>query len=141
MAAVNLIVCEQHGAWSAALRRTMGPSIELRQTRSLSECGRELTERRTGVVAVELTAERTVRVAAFVAWVSQRCPETRSIVLAERHLAPLEWWLREVGTAHFVTSPRQLGPLAEIVSRQARRMPPSTLSWSEKYWAELPWGE
>jgi hypothetical protein len=141
MAAVNLIVCEQHGTWAAALRRALGPSVELRETRSLSECSRELTERRTGVVAVEFTAERAARIAAFVAWVSERFSETRPIVLAERRLAPLEWRLREAGAAHFIVSPRQLGPLAEIVSRQARRLPASTLSWSEKFWAELPWGD
>jgi hypothetical protein len=142
MAAANLIVCEQRGNWAAALRRALGTRVELRETRSLSQCGRELNERPAGTVAVELTAERVERVAAFVVWLGECCPETRPIVLAERRLAPLEWWLREVGAAHFVTSPRQLEPLAEIVARQRRRAAkPSTLSWTDKLWAELPWGD
>lgn len=141
MAAVSLIVCEQQGKWAAALRRTLGPLTELRQTRSLSQCARELIERRSGLVAVELTAEWAVRVSAFVAWVGENSPDTRSIVLADRRLASLEWLLREAGTTHFATSPRQLAPLAEIVARQARRAAPSGLSWSERVWAELPWSD
>jgi len=141
MAAVRLIVCEQSGLWAAALRRTLGAAVELRQTRSLTECGRELAQAGSSLVAVELSADRVTRVAAFVAWISRRVPQALPIVLAERSLAGHEWWLREAGAAHFAISPRGLTVLAEVARRHGRRFPPPAQSWSQRIWATLPWGD
>jgi hypothetical protein len=122
MAALDFIICEKRGLWAAALRRSLGPSAALRETRSLSECARELIERPSALVAVEFTARRATHVAEFLTWIGRQAPRTLPIVLAERRLADWEWWLREFGAAHFVVSPRRLSAVREMVARLNARM-------------------
>lgn len=138
--AVKLIVCEQRGTWAAALRRVLADAVELIETRSPAECRREVAERGPGLVAIEFSGGRAADAAALVAWVHDASPASLPVVLVERRLADWCWRLRELGAAHVVVSPRQLGPLREIAVRLERRWPAPTTSWTEKLWVALPWG-
>lgn len=139
--AVNLIVCEQRGAWAAALRRQLADTVVLVETRTADECRRELIRRGPALVAVEFAGKRAAEAAALVAWVHDASPASLPVVLAERRLAGWQWRLRELGAAHVVTSPRRLVPLADMVVRLERRLPRPTSSWAQQLWATLPWGE
>ena len=48
----------------------------------------------------------------------------RLAVVADRSLAGYEWLMREAGAVHFVCSPRQVGPLAQLACRHLAQVPP-----------------
>ncbi len=77
-----MIVFERTGAWAAALRRVLGGAIELRSTRSLAECRRELADARQSLVAVELTADSAPQVAEFIVWANEQMAPAQVVVLA-----------------------------------------------------------
>ncbi len=134
-----MIVFERTGAWAAALRRVLGGAIELRSTRSLAECRRELADARQSLVAVELTADSAPQVAEFIVWANEQMAPAQVVVLAPRELTGYADWLREAGAIHFIASPRRLGELERIVERRRARYPSRGQSLQAEIWERLPW--
>jgi len=54
-------------------------------------------------------------------------------------LAGYEWLLREAGAVHFLCSPRQCGPLADLACCHLSQAPPPPRSLTQQIWAGLPW--
>ena len=52
----HLIVCEPSGRWAVALRRELGPSARVFETRSVAECWERLARSPGSFVVVEATA-------------------------------------------------------------------------------------
>ena len=138
----RLIVCERTGRWAAALRREFSQPI--RQTRSLSQCWKELSAVGAGFAVVELTESNVEDLLRRMAQLQRDLPFVRLAVVAARRLAGYQWLMREAGAIHFVCSSRQLGPLALSASRhlenllQSWQTSPSQDS-TERIWASLPW--
>jgi DNA-binding NarL/FixJ family response regulator len=142
----QLIVFERDGHWAAALRREFdfaGVRVTVSEARSWDEVWQALGQFPTALVAAELTEAGAERLLAALARVERRHPETAIVVLADRRLAPYRDLLREAGALHFLTSPRRLSEVADIVCRRTARFestagPAGPL---EEIRANLPWAE
>jgi len=138
----RLIVCERTGRWATALRRELSGPI--RQTRSLSQCWKELSAAGAGFAVVELTEGNVKDLLRRMARLERDSPFVRLAVVAARRLTGYEWLMREAGAVHFVCSSRQLGPLALLASRHLENLLQSSQTSpsqdpSERIWASLPW--
>jgi DNA-binding NarL/FixJ family response regulator len=146
LSAQLLIVLERDGHWAAALRRELdfaGVRATVSETRSWDEVWQALGQSPTALVAAELTEAAAGRLLAALARVERRHPQAAIVVLADRRLAPYRDLLREAGALHYITSPRRLSEIADIVRRRAARFesaagPAGPL---EEIRANLPWVE
>ena len=120
MPPLPLILLERTGGWAGALRRELGERpVRLVETRSFDECWQQLAAAPAALVAWELTAANLPQMVRSLLRLDRDFPGAAAIVMAERRLAAAQGLLREAGALHFVTSPRSLGPVAEIVRRRA----------------------
>jgi hypothetical protein len=137
----RLIVCERTGRWAVALRAEVaGAGVRVWETRTLDDCWRELAESPASFLVLELggnVADLLDRMARQ----PRDCPAARLAIVADRPLAGYEWLMREAGAVHFLCSPRQVGPLAQLACRHLAQVPPPPQSMTERIWAGLPWGE
>ncbi|OHB72132.1 MAG: hypothetical protein A2V70_07435 [Planctomycetes bacterium RBG_13_63_9] len=139
--AARLIVCEHGGGWAVGLRRELaGEEVHLCETRSLAQCWETLGENPAGLVVVELTTANVDELLGRMVRLGRDFPLARVAIVADRRLAGYEWLMREAGAVHFVCSPRQLGPLAEVARRHLDQAPVPRRSVTERIWASLPWG-
>jgi hypothetical protein len=141
-----LIVLERDGHWAAALRRELdsaGVRATLIENRSWDEVWNALGEFPTALVAAELTEATAERLLAVLARIERRHPQAAMFVVADRRLAAYRDLLREAGALHFITSPRRLFEIGEIVSRRAARFQSAVGSAAplEEIRANLPWAE
>ncbi|MGA2621664.1 MAG: hypothetical protein ABSF26_29030 [Thermoguttaceae bacterium] len=137
----RLIVCEQTARWSLVLRRELTlAGVRVWETRSLAEAWESLARTPAAVLVVEISRVNLAGLLERMAWFSRDFPLARLAVVAPRALAGCEWLLREAGAVHFVTSPRRLGPLAELAIRHLATLPPPQQTLVERIWAGLPWG-
>jgi DNA-binding NtrC family response regulator len=146
MPAQPLFVLERDGHWAAALRRELdsaGVRVTLIETRSWDEVWKALGESPTALVAAELSEAAAGRLLAALARVERRHPRAAMVVLADRRLAPYRDLLREAGALHFITSPRRLSEVADIVRRRSARFEGIVESTGrlEEIRANLPWAE
>ena len=115
----TLILLERTGCWAAALRRELGDApVRLIETRSFGECWQQLAAAPAALVAWELTAANVQTLVSNLLRLDRDFPAASAIVLAERRLAAADRLLREAGGIHFVTSPRALEPVAQIMRRR-----------------------
>src|SRR5262249_28070256 len=136
----RLIVCERTTFWAAALRRLLSEcEIQVRQTRSLDECRKELAAAPASLVVLELSPGNVLGVLQCLTDWNGEFPLARPVVVAERGLAAFEWLVREAGAVDFISSPRRLGFLAGIARRHAERLPVSLSDPAEQIWSTLPW--
>ena len=137
----KLIVCERTGQWAVALRRELANAgVRVWETRTLADCWNELAESPASFVVLELGGD----VAGLLDRMARKpCefPSARLAVVADRSLADHEWLMREAGAVHFLCSPRQVGPLAQLACRHLAQVPPLQQSLTDRIWANLPWGE
>jgi hypothetical protein len=142
MAIAPLIVLERDGHWAAALRLAMGDAVvPLVEIRSWDECWPRLEKRPSALVAVELTDANVDAVVAALERIDRRFPQAAVLILAERTLAPYRSVLCEAGALHFVSSPRKLGGVNEILRRCSNfsETAASASSRLDEIVAELPW--
>jgi hypothetical protein len=139
--AARLIVCERTGRWAVVLRAELaGAGVRVWETRILDDCWSELAKSPASFLVVELggnAAELLRRMARQ----PRDFPAARVAVVANRSQAGRQWLMREAGAVHFVCSPRQVGPLAQLACRHLAQVPPPPQSLAEQIWANLPWGE
>jgi len=150
MQPVTFVFCERTGRWAVAWRRAWARTLRdaggdapmrVVETRSVSECRETLAEMPSAFVAIELTPTGADKALELLAEVMTRFRDSAAAVLAEDDLAEYEWLAREIGAAHFISSPRQLPSLVGIVRRHAERTPAQELELPQEIWARLPWGD
>ena len=137
MNAARLIVCETRGGWAAALRREVDGRVY--ETRSLAACWRELAEWPHSLLVLEGTLDNCVELTGRLADLRREYPGAVAVVVTERHLRALEWLARESGAAHFVASPRDLKPVAQLARRHLAAAPALDLPPAQRILASLPW--
>lgn len=137
----RLIVCERTGRWAMAIRRELaGAGVRVWETRSLADCWNELAESPASFVVLEL-GSRPVALLRHLARQPREFPLARLAVVADRGLADHEWLMREAGAVCFLSSPRRVGPLAQLACRHLAQVPPPQQSLTERIWTSLPWAE
>jgi hypothetical protein len=142
MAIEPLIVLELDGHWAAALRRAIGePAVRLVEVRSWDECWRRLQEHPSALVGVELTDANIDAVVAALGRIDRQFPQAAPLIFAERKLARYRGALCEAGALHFVTSPRELGGVNEILCRRSHfsETVAGASNRLDEIVAELPW--
>jgi len=136
----RLIVCERRGHWAAALRRELSESgLRVWETRLLADCWQSLTVAPASFLVVELSLGNAEALLGRMMRLPTEYPLARVAVVAERRLTAYEWLVREAGAVHFVSSPRELGPLAQIGFRHMAAVPPPHKTFVERVWDGLPW--
>jgi hypothetical protein len=139
-AGARLIVCEASGRWAVVLRRQLvAVTLRVYETRSLADCWEMLVEAPASFLVVELSAGNAVALMQRMARLERDFPLARVAVVADRCLTDYEWLLREAGAVHFLCSPRQSGPLADLARRHLAQAPPPPQSLTQQIWAGLPW--
>jgi hypothetical protein len=138
--AVRLIVCERSSLWSVALRNELVETgIRVWECRGLPEAWEALAQTPAAFMIVEAAPENLAALSQRMAWFSRDFPQARFAVVAPRKLVHFEWLLREAGAVHFLTSPRNLAPLAGLVVRHLANSPQPQQTLVERIWASLPW--
>jgi hypothetical protein len=159
MPASQVIILERDGHWAAALRHELGHPRPHRhcpdstpasndaagviEVRSWDECWQRLAKDPEALVAAELTDTNPDTVLAAFSRMDRQFPQAAMLIQTNRRLAPYRRFLREAGALHFVTSPRRLEELVEIVLRRCARLPAAISSAGrvDEILAELPWSE
>ncbi len=134
-----LIVCERSGLWAAAIGRCLPVEIAMRQTRSLAECAAELAAAPESLLALELSRQNVAGILALLSSLGRQYPSAAALVLAERGWESYEWLLREAGTMHFTTSPRQPDELVRLVAGHISRQSAPQQNFAAQIWDALPW--
>lgn len=138
----RLIVGEQTGRWALALQRHFSDSSpRIYQTRSVAATWEMLANWPTSFVVVELTRLNAEALLDRIVRRERDYPLAQVAVAADRELAGCEWLFREAGAAHYVTTLRNLGPLAQVARRHLAQVPRPRRTFTEEVWAGLPWGE
>jgi hypothetical protein len=136
----RLIVCERLGRWAVLLREKVAEAgVRVWETRSLADCREEIALSPASLVVIELTTNNVQELLNTVSRWPRDYPLLRWVAVADRSLADFEWLLREAGAVHFVSSPRQIAPLAQLACRHLAQIPPPPQSLTERIWSSLPW--
>lgn len=136
----RLAVCERSGQWAVALRRELtADEIRVHETRSLRECWELLAQCPSSFVVAELSESGVDALLDGLVRLERLFPLARVAVVAERPLADYEPLVREAGAVHFVTSPRECGPLARLARRHLEQAARPRRSVTETIWKSLPW--
>ena len=124
-----------------ALRRELADAgVRVWETRTLADCWSELAESPASFVVLELGGD-VAGLLRRMARQPREFPAARLAVVADRSLADYEWLMREAGAVHFVCSPRQVGPLAQLACRHLAQVPPPQQSLDRADLGELAVGE
>ena len=157
----TVIVCERSGRWVLPLRialdRAAGRgaaqsntasaasgntqprwNYRLVETRSPDECCAALSSSPRAIAAIELDAAHCDQALALVHTIRERFPDTIIVVLAAYESAEYQWLARELGAAHFVSSPSRLGDFAFLAHRHWESWARPELGTAEQIWATLP---
>jgi len=124
---------------SAAFALASRGEVRLIETRTPADCLAALADAPHAVVAVELRPADCDEALSLLSAVSERYAGACVILVAAREMASYEWLARELGAAHFVSSPRRLHGVAEVASRHWANLPTPALGTAETVWATLPW--
>jgi len=135
----RLIVCERSGRWAVTLRRELAEAgVRVWETRTLADCWEELAASPASLLVVELGGD-VAGLLRCLARLPRQFPRARLAVVADRSLASYEGLMREAGAVHFLSSPRRIGPLAQLACRHLAQVPPLQQNLTERIWAGLPW--
>jgi hypothetical protein len=135
----GILVCEKTGRWAIALRRALAMPSRLCETRSWAACWREVSARSDAIVAVEVLPGNVEAACQRLVDLTQRFPQVRVIVMADRSLRSAEWLFREAGAVHVLFAPDQWHRLRPMFRRFIDHLPPSPTPFREQVWASLPW--
>jgi hypothetical protein len=141
MSRSEVIICDPHGLWTAALARRLDAEFRLRQLVSLRECSAQLAIAPSSLMAIHVTPKNLVAVLDWMLSMSESYPLARAIALVDRRLAQDEWLLREAGAVVVVTSQRDLAGIEQVVRQHLARSPRSPVTRSEQIWQSLPWSD
>jgi hypothetical protein len=139
-----LIVLERDGHWAAAMRREIDdPAIRPVEARSWDECWQRLAERPSALIVAELMEANIDSCLAALNHIDRRFPRAALVIVADRKLDPYRTLLREAGALHFITSPRRLGEVNEMMRRRGHLSDPATSTSKrlDEIIAELPWSD
>jgi DNA-binding NarL/FixJ family response regulator len=157
MRASQVIVLERDGQWTAALRQELGharprnlypdsspashEAVRVIEIRSWDEIWQQLAQDPAALVAAELTDTNRDSVLAALSRMDRQFPQAAMLILTNRRFLPYRRLLREAGALHYVTSPRRLDEVVEIVLRRCARLPVATTSAGrrDEILADLPW--
>jgi hypothetical protein len=135
----EIIVCEKTGRWAAALRRALGFSSGLCETRSWAACLREVRARPAALVALEVLPENAEAACQRLVELTWQSPHVSAIVMADRSLSQSEWLLREAGAVHVLFSPDEWSRLRLLFRKFTDQLPASRTTFREHVWSSLPW--
>lgn len=152
MTLASLILLERTGAWAVALRRVLGATpVQVIETRSLAECWQQLAMAPTATLVWELTTDNLGALVGGLLRLNRDFPGAAAVVVADRRLSVAGGLVREAGAVHFVSSPRALEPVADIVRRRVAAQAksplaaaPSIAGWGNllnEITAGLPWSD
>ena len=137
-----VVLHERTGRWAAAIAQRLAEgSRAFRQTRTADELGVELSQAPTSIALIELAADRPDAALDLLARIGREFPGARLAMLADREASVYEGLARELGAAHFVASPREIGPLVGWIKRRSGRSPADEPAWIEEVRRRLPWDE
>jgi len=145
----GIVVCEKTGRWADALRLALTrpmPDMRLRvadvrETRSLDECGEAVESSPESVVVVEARGSNLSMLPSWIANLCRRFPRALVVAVADRELGAIRPLLREAGAAHVVFSPRMLRPALRMADRHLATARPSESNLYTEIYASLPWAE
>lgn len=109
------------------------------ETRSLFDCSDALRAHPGSFVLLELVDRNGGALLKWLADLDQLDPQARGAVAADRSMRSWEWLVREAGAVWFVTSPRQVGPIARMARRHLEAIPKPPRPLVEELWDSLPW--
>jgi len=136
----HFLVCEKTSRWAVALRWALADSgHRVQESRSWVDCRRELDPTSPALLALEMRKGNIEEVFQGLADLCWDFPQTRAIVLTQRPLSSYEWALREAGALHVALSPRNLLPVARLVTQFFHQARHPQQSLSETIWVRLPW--
>lgn len=137
----RLIIWERSGIWASALYRAC-PKLSpyWRRVRNGSAAWRAFEARRGSFLVVELWPDTLPQILNVLRWIERFAPESRLAVVTHPQWAELEWMFRQAGLVHFISSPRQVGPLAQLALRHLKRVAQRRGSLAERIWRRLPFG-
>ena len=137
----RLLVCERGGHWAGVLRRELAASgVRVWETRTLADCWNELARSPASFLVVELGSDVAGLLRRMIRQ-GREFPEAHVAIVADRGRTGYAWLMREAGAVYFLTSPRQVGRLAQLACRHLDQVPPPPQSLAERIWASLPWAE
>jgi DNA-binding response OmpR family regulator len=136
---MKLIVFESRGTWAAALRRVLPQeALQVRETRSLTECEAELAAAPTSFVVAELdSANGPLLLERLSNW-RRKLPNCALAVVSRRELTHWRPAMLEAGAMLMVLSPRKLSDLVVAIRRSLARHPQPPGSIADRIWSELP---
>jgi hypothetical protein len=138
--ASRLIVCERSGEWAAALRSELAESgVNVWECRRLDDAWSALAETGSAFLVAEASGENLRELAERLSRLRCDFPHARAAVVADRDLAECEWFMREAGAIHFLTSPRELQQLTGLIIRHLANVPLPAQTLADQIWATLPW--
>lgn len=136
----RLIVWEQDGSWARHLRRLLAPDgLRVYETRTSATCREMLGESPASIVVARWTTTNVGELTSLIGRFGRDYPYARVIAVADQILEPLRWRVLESGAVWLCTSPRELGPVVDIVRRHLERVPEPSRSPEQRIWDELPW--
>lgn len=136
----RLVVLERGGSWARHLQRLLTPhGPRLHQSRTRRACREILADNPASIVVAEWTAEALAEVIDFADRVRREFPAVRMVAVADRRVEPFRWQIFQSGLVWLCTSPRQLGPVVEIVRRHLDEVSEPPRSPEQRIWDELPW--
>jgi hypothetical protein len=72
-------------------------------------------------------------------WIARLTREYRAPFVLLGDSAVGDWHLREAGAVAWMRSVLDVPRLEQLIRRHALRLPPSSMTWHERVWAEMPW--
>jgi hypothetical protein len=137
----RLVVCERTGRWATTIRVELaGAGLRVWETRFPADCGKVLEESPASFAVLELSEKKIGEFLDFLRHWQAQYPLFRFAVVADRHLAPYKWLMHEAGATGFTCSVRKIGSFVQTACRHLAQAPPSPQSFTERIWANLPWG-
>jgi hypothetical protein len=159
MLTTQVIVLEHDGHWAAELRHELGRSrsnslhpdsmpprheaVRVIEIRSWDEIWQRLAHDPAALVAAELTDTNPDSVLAALSRMDRQFPQAAMLILTNRQLVPYRRLLREAGALHFVTSPRRLGEMMQILVRRCGKSSAAieATGRTDEILGNLPWSD
>jgi hypothetical protein len=134
---LDLVIVERDRHWGALCDRALSPGVvKLWECRSMQEVESHLASRVWPMVGVNVEFGPWPQLFRWIARLS-RCHHAPIVLLGQA--VGGEWHLREAGATAWMRSVLDLPRLELLIRRHALRLPPSSMTWHERVWAEMPW--
>lgn len=136
----RLIVWEQDGSWARHLRRLLAPDgPRVYEIRTSTSCRQMVGKSPASIVVALWTSSTADDLVDLAGRLRRDYPAARIVAVADCIAAPLRWQILETGIVWLCTSPRELGPVVELVRSHLARVPEPSRSPEQRIWDELPW--